>query len=148
MVSRFFQQAISSDTYTELPEDWLLDPIFAPVQKRLKIKIQGTRSSQYLDGKYEGKTGRVMGAQRAANVDQTAMVEFDDGEARSVLAKYIVPVYPEKRGDIALVLHGRYKGRTVKVAEVEGQTCTCMSLDTSSWADHQQDMMCVLTSED
>ena len=87
-----------------------------------------------------------MGAQKAAtNFDQTAMVEFDDKEARSVLAKYIVPEYPEKKGDIALVLHGRYKGKTVEVAQVEGRTCTCKALENSSWADHQKDVLCVLT---
>lgn len=109
------------DTLTELEETWILDPAYANYLNRVKIKVSGTRHSGYLDGEYEGKRGRVVAAFRAAtDFEQSATVRFDNGDQRSILIRYIMPVNPSWRGDEALVLIHKdrhHKGKEVIVRE-------------------------------
>lgn len=129
----------------ELPDDWIHDAALSQFQKKLRIKIEGTRTEQYLDGKYEHKRGTIVGGQKAAvGFDSTAMVQFDDGESRSILAKYIVPVLPEK-GQVALVLHGPDKGKAVTVQQIDGRNVTGMTIETNSWKDYNLEDFCVIT---
>lgn len=97
----------------------MLDGAFIEYQSRLKVKIEGTRNADnYLEGVYESKLGRITGALRVgAAFDQTAMVQFEDGESRSIRCKYIVQVQPQYVGEEAIVLNGKHKGQAVKVLE-------------------------------
>lgn len=108
----------------ELEESWILDPAYANYQNRFKIKVSGTRHSGYLDGDYEGKQGRVVAAFRAAvDFEQSATILFDNGDQRSILIRYIMPVNPKWRGDEALVLihkDSHHKGKEVIVRENVG----------------------------
>lgn len=89
--------------------------------------------------------GRVTGAHKVAqHFDQTAMIEFENGETRSILAKYIVPIKPEHTGVEALVLHGRRKGQVVKVRDIEVRTVTVSVDDMSAWDDLPKEQLCVL----
>lgn len=105
----------------ELEETWILDPAYANYQNRFKIKVSGTRHSNYLNGDYEGKKGRVVAAFRAAmDFEQSATIRFDNGDQRSILIRYIMPAHPSWRGDEALVLMHKerhHKGKEVIVRE-------------------------------
>lgn len=86
--------------------------------KRIKVQIHGTRHENYLNGDYEGKTGRVLGAAKVGDgFEHTVLVEFEDGTARSVLMRYITPVLPDKLGQQVLVMGGPDKGTVAIVRE-------------------------------
>ncbi|KAF5365197.1 hypothetical protein D9758_005324 [Tetrapyrgos nigripes] len=101
------------------PEDWLLEEIIAPHQTKLKVQIHGTTYASYLDGAYEGRIATVVGTTRVRdNFDQTAFLRFvNDGEERSILAKYVAPVLPTNTDEAALVLTGKRKGEMVRVRQ-------------------------------
>lgn len=85
---------------------------------RLKIVIEDTRSTQYLKGDYEGKTGRVVAAsENPAVYEQTARVRFDSGEERSIVARYIRPQPATYTGEQVLVLDGEHRGKVMVVRE-------------------------------
>ncbi|KAM6501207.1 transcription elongation factor SPT5 [Amanita muscaria] len=98
--------------------NWLFDSALGQHLKRVKVQIHGTHHANYLGGDYEGKVGRVLGAAKAAEgFEQTAMIEFEDGESRSILARYIVPVEPHELRQEVLVIRGQHKGTAAKVHE-------------------------------
>jgi transcription elongation factor SPT5 len=103
---------------TKEANEWLLDSVLGQHMKRIKVQIQGTRHENYLNGDYEGKTGRVLGAAKVGDgFEHTVLVEFEDGTARSVLMRYIVPVSPDKLGQQVLVIGGPEKGTSAIVRE-------------------------------
>lgn len=87
----------------------------------MKITIRGTKATQYLDGEYEDKNGRIISAQEIPGVyEQTARVRFESGEERSIITEYIDsgrPVRPKRYayGDEVLVLGGKHKGKVLLV---------------------------------
>ena len=96
--------------------------------KRVKIEIHGTRHTNYLNGDYEGKFGRVLGAAKVADAyEQTVMVEFEDGEARSILSRYIVAVQPDKLQQEVLVIRGKEKGTVAIVRETPDSSTVALS---------------------
>jgi transcription elongation factor SPT5 len=108
-----------------LEHNWIFDPAFSNYVTRMKIKITGTKPTQYLDGEYEGKTGRITGAQEIPGVyEQTARVRFDkDGEQRSIITRYIEPDEPDEPesafGGEVLVLGGEHKGRVLVLRDTD-----------------------------
>jgi len=101
--------------------EWIFDTKFANFLQRVKIKIHGTRITNYLEGDYEGKKGRILGAVRSgAAFEQTATVAFEDGEQRSVQMRYIDGVLPSAVGEEAVVIRGPEKGKLVVMREKEG----------------------------
>jgi transcription elongation factor SPT5 len=101
----------------EREPDWLLDPMLGQYLQRIKVKVQGTRHANYLDGDYEGKIGRVLGAATVAEgFEHDVTIEFEDGTSRSVLVRYVVPVEPDKLKQQVLVTGGPSKGATATVA--------------------------------
>ena len=102
-----------------IDEQWIFDSILANYLHRIKIVIRGTKNVQYLSGDYEGKTGRMVAAQKAPEgLEQTARVQFfDTGEERSFAVKYITPQEPKFSGEEVLVLDGKLKGMVLLVRE-------------------------------
>ncbi|KAJ7497170.1 transcription elongation factor SPT5 [Mycena latifolia] len=106
----------------EPPETWLLDPAYRNYINRIKVRVQGTRTvhPQYLDGEYEGQEAHVVAAtQTAPQLDQTAMLVFENGTTRTgFLVKYLLPVEPRFEGEEVLVLDDpKHKGLVVKLRE-------------------------------
>lgn len=103
----------------ELPELWLFEQEYAHCLQRIKVRIHGTRHDNYLNGDYEGKEGRILGATRASGeFEQTAMVAFDSSEEpRSIMVRYIVTIQPSYMGEDVLILDGKDKGKVVVVRE-------------------------------
>ncbi|KAJ7594369.1 transcription elongation factor SPT5 [Mycena floridula] len=131
------------DAY-QIPMDWIIDAALSKVQNRLKVRIEGSNVDGYLDGKFENREGRIMGAHKVgANFDQTAMVEFDEGEARTILAKYILPVHPSAKGQEVVVLHGKLKGEVVKIYDMETNTVTVNNM--TSWYEIPRNECCIVT---
>jgi transcription elongation factor SPT5 len=93
--------------------------ILANYLHRIKIVIRGTKTTQYLNGDYEGRTGRIVAAQKAPDgLEQTARVQFfDTDEERSFAVKYITPQEPKFSGEEVLVLDGKQKGMVLLVRE-------------------------------
>lgn len=102
----------------ELEEGWLFDPAFSNYVSRLLITIQSKGDVQYVDGQFDGSTGRVLAAQDAAReYEQTARIKFDSGEERSVPIMFVVPQEPTFSGQDVLVLGGNKKGQALVVRE-------------------------------
>ncbi|SJL10156.1 related to SPT5-transcription elongation protein [Armillaria ostoyae] len=130
-----------------LSEEWLLDTVLSNVLQRIKIRIEGSRNYNYLDGKYEGLTGQVMAATRVgANMEQTAMIAFDNGEQRSILMKFVVPMQPSGLdGENGVMLDGPYKGREARVRSLnEDGMITCHGY--FGFAEISQDKFALLTA--
>ena len=101
-----------------LEPNWIFESAVSNYLGRLKIIIQDTRSTQYLQGDYEGKEGRVLAASKnPATFEQTARVRFDSGEERSIIARYIRPQRPTYTGEQILVLDGKHIGKVMVVRE-------------------------------
>ena len=108
--------------------DWLLDPALGQHLKRIKVQIQGTRHENYLNGDYEGKIGRVLGAAKVTDgFQQTVMIEFEDGESRAIMMRYVVPVQPDKLGEQVLVIGGKAKGTAAIVRETPDSGLVALS---------------------
>jgi len=103
-----------------LEHNWIFDTAFSNYVTRMKIKIFGTKETQYLDGEYEKKIGRIISAQEIPGVyEQTARVHFEEsGEERSIVTRYILPVKPSF-GEEVLVLGGKQKGRALVVRDTD-----------------------------
>ncbi|KAK7036689.1 transcription elongation factor spt5 [Paramarasmius palmivorus] len=135
--------------------DWILDPQIKTYHNRLKVIIEGTTRTNYLDGNYERRTAVVLTATRAGeNYDQTAYVRFtDDNEERSILMKHLMPCVPEHVDEEAVVLWGPRKGELVKVRQRPDSTdpteiVVVESIGTNGAAfwDCQKDWMSALES--
>ena len=115
----FSQVLVSNSCFLALEEDWIFDAALTSYLPRIKIVVEGTKPSQYLDGDYEGKVGRVVAAQRAPDGhDQTARIKFfDPDEERSILVKYITPQEPKYNDEDILVLRGEQRGMVSVVRE-------------------------------
>lgn len=101
-----------------MDENWIFESILSNYLYRVKIVIHGTKETQYLQGDYEGKAGRILAAQENPDAfEQTARVRFEDGEERSIAAKYIVPQDPKNslRGEEVLILAGKQRGRALVI---------------------------------
>ena len=72
---------------------WMFKPsiIAGGWLSKIRTVIEGTRLSDYLGGNYEGREGRVLTASSGSlqGVEDTCMVQFSDGEERSMLSKYV-----------------------------------------------------------
>lgn len=103
----------------------------------------------YLDGAYEGKLARVTAAQKsAATFEQVAMIQFEGGEQRSFLAKYLDPLQQFTKEAEALVLTGKHKGHVVKIWEVPNKVMlTYSTLDMTAWEEAPQDQLCLLAPD-
>ncbi|KAJ7675048.1 hypothetical protein B0H17DRAFT_1016531 [Mycena rosella] len=106
----------------EPPETWLFDPAYRNYINRIKVRVQGTRTvhPQYLEGEYEGQEAHVVAAtQTAPQLDQTAMLMFENGTTRTgFLVKYLLPVEPRFEGQEVLVLEDpKHKGVVVRLRE-------------------------------
>jgi transcription elongation factor SPT5 len=104
-----------------LEHNWIFDTAFSNYVTRMKIRIFGTKETQYLDGEYEKQVGQITSAQEIPGVyEQTARVRFDDsGEQRSIITRYILPAKPKFLGEEVLVLGGKLKGRALVVREMD-----------------------------
>ncbi|KAF9460432.1 hypothetical protein BDZ94DRAFT_933662 [Collybia nuda] len=106
----------------DLDDMWIFDSAFANYQQRIKVQVHGTRVSNYLNGDFEGKTGRIKAATKSsAEFDQSALIAFDSGEERSILVRYLLPAPPEFLHSEALVLahkDEKNKGKVVIIREV------------------------------
>lgn len=101
-----------------LHDNWLFDASVVPYHPRIKVMLSGTQSTQYLGGEYEGKRGKVTAGTKApTGYEQTATVLFENGEQRSVLARYIAPVPPSREGEEVLIAGGQYLGSLMYVRE-------------------------------
>jgi transcription elongation factor SPT5 len=98
---------------------------------------------------YEGKFARIIAVQKAGHsFDQTAMVKFESGETRSILAKYIVPVQQFTKDAEALALTGKHKGQPVKIWEVpDRNVVTYSTLDMTAWEEVPGDQLALLWPE-
>ncbi|KAF5384247.1 hypothetical protein D9615_003416 [Tricholomella constricta] len=95
---------------------WIFSPACANYQDRMKVIVHGTRIVDYLNGDYEGRRGRIIGATRVADsFEQTAMVRFDSGETRSISVQFLEPVLPTEMGEEALVFAASEKEKTGRV---------------------------------
>ncbi|KAK7057324.1 transcription elongation factor SPT5 [Favolaschia claudopus] len=107
----------------EPPENWIMDPAFRNVIRRIRVRVQGTRvvHPQYHNGKYEGKEAEVVAATASApQFEQTAMVKFvESGEnVTGFLVKYFLPIEPTSENEEVLVLDDpKHKGIVVKLRE-------------------------------
>jgi len=89
---------------------------------RIKIEINGTKETNYLDGRYERRTGRILAAEEAPGFEQKATVQFTDTlEEMDIVTKYIVPLRPTYSGEEVVVLSGRHKGELLLVRELEDE---------------------------
>jgi hypothetical protein len=97
----------------------MFDSIVAKHLQRIKVVITGTKTTQYLHGDYESKSGRIVAAQRAPDQhEQTARVRFfDTDEERSFAIKYIAPQEPKYTDEDVLVLRGKQQGMVLVVRE-------------------------------
>jgi len=132
-----------------LEHNWIFDPAFANYLDCIKIKITGTKQTQYLEGEYEDRTGRITGAQEIPGVyEQTARVLFDkDGEQRSIITRYIETVKPSYVGEEVLVLGGKQKGRALVVRETDSDETVVSSRANPSDIDKLPTDMVVLLYE-
>lgn len=74
------------------------------------MQVTGTRLSNYLNGDYEGRRGRIAAASRVSEAfEQTVMVRFDSGEERTISLEYLEPVLPSQMEEEALVINERDK---------------------------------------
>ncbi|KAJ2933337.1 hypothetical protein H1R20_g3768, partial [Candolleomyces eurysporus] len=111
-----------------LDKDWLFDPAVMPHHYHIKIQLHGTKQANYLGGEHEGKRGRITAGTKAPQgYEQTATVLFEDGERRSIVARYIEPVHPTAIDEEVLVAAGENKGSTMVVREVDDDMCTISS---------------------
>lgn len=124
---------ISIPGVPDLADGWLFDSAFAKYITRFLVEIEGTRPEQYLDGEYEGKTGRILAAQENPQVyEQTARVRFENGENRSIPTKYIVRRLPTFIGQEVLVLRGNKKGQPLVVREDPSDDEKFLTLSTKA----------------
>lgn len=101
-------------SFGQLDENWLSTPGLATYFKRLKVTIEGTVHGQYLAGEFEGRIGRIVDTQTAAegfSSEQNVLVKFAAGggkpaEEKLFLAKYIRPVKHPRMGEEVVVLPG------------------------------------------
>ncbi|KDR77014.1 hypothetical protein GALMADRAFT_246210 [Galerina marginata CBS 339.88] len=109
----------AAKTANTLDPNWLFDREFANYLTRVRVKIRGTKPTQYLQGDYENKKGRLVAAQQnPEDYQQTARVLFPDtGEERSILAKFIFPQKPTYTGEEVFVFAGEHKGEAMVVRE-------------------------------
>lgn len=118
------------DINGELPDDWLTEPLFRHALNRIRVKIEGTRNTNYLEGKYEGQQGRLIAAMSAGtNIDQTCLVQFDSGEQRSMLGVHVVPL-PPRDGDMALVVGVPRQGEVGRIRHDDGDISIDIGGDT------------------
>ena len=103
-----------------LEHNWIFDAAFSNYVTRMKIRIFGTKETQYLEAEYEKKIGQITSAQEIPGVyEQTARVRFEEsGEQRSIVTRYILPAKP-KFGEEVLVLGGKQKGRALVVRDTD-----------------------------
>lgn len=104
-----------------IDENWIFDSVLANYLHRIKVVVKGTKISQYLNGDYEGKIGRIVAAQKTSDRhehEQTARIQFfDPDEERSFAVKYIIPHEPKYSGEEVLVFGGKQKGMVLLVRE-------------------------------
>jgi transcription elongation factor SPT5 len=101
-----------------LDENWVINNVLSNYINRVKVVIMGTKATQYLDGDYEGKVGRLVALQENPGYEQTARIRLDvNGEERSIMTKFISPQPPTHIGEDVLVLGGKHKGTALVVRE-------------------------------
>ena len=89
---------------------WVFNTALANELSRVKVQVSGTRLSNYLNGDYEGRRGRITASSRASEAfEQTVMVRFDSGEERTISLEYLEPVLPSQMGEEALVINEKDK---------------------------------------
>ena len=99
-----------------------------PHHYRIKIQLHGTKQANYLGGEHEGKRGRITAGTKAPQgYEQTATVLFEDGERRSIVARFIEPVHPTAIDEDVLVAAGENKGSLMVVRELDDDMCTISS---------------------
>jgi hypothetical protein len=118
------------------------------------VKLCGTRGdsaglSEWSDGKYEGKEGKVLGVldTLSESLHRTAALQMDAGESLTVPIIYLVPVPPTQVRNEVVALDGRYKGKVVKVRDMMLDSCLVTD-DDSMYDDLTHDRMCLYSSDD
>lgn len=135
--SEWHQTGTSVDTEMR-PDMWIFSQACANYQQRMKVMVKGTRIANYLNGDYEDRRGRILGATQVADeFQQTAMVRFDSGDERSISVKFLVPVLPVDIGDEALVTgegQTRHLGKAVVLRDraEPGELVTVSTKDSAS----------------
>jgi transcription elongation factor SPT5 len=103
----------------------MYDDQLKSVLRRIKVVIRGTHQDNYLEGNYENRTGRILGAiKTGVGIESSATIQLnpppndpDDSETRPILTKYIQAVLPENQDDQAVILHGPKRGQVVRVRQ-------------------------------
>jgi hypothetical protein len=141
-------------TAFKLDKFWLVDPAYASHKIGMVVKLCGTRGdsaglSEWSDGKYEGKEGKVLGVldTLSESLHRTAALQMDAGESLTVPIIYLVPVPPTQVRNEVVALDGRYKGKVVKVRDMMLDSCLVTD-DDSMYDDLTHDRMCLYSSDD
>ncbi|KAG6832190.1 hypothetical protein H0H87_002300 [Tephrocybe sp. NHM501043] len=111
---------------------WIFNSLLANYHPRMKILVKGTRLSNYLNGDYENRIGRIIAASRVADgFEQTVMMRFDTGEERTISLEYLEPVRPTQIEEEALVFEGQNIGQVVVMREVPEADSVSVSMKQS-----------------
>ena len=78
-----------------------------PYHHRIKVEVEGTKSTHYSGGEFEGRRGRIT----------ACTVLFGVGEARSFPTRFLSPVHPTEIQEEVLVAGGAHKGKIMVVRE-------------------------------
>lgn len=113
-----------------VPEMWLKD--HSHHSHSFVVEVKGSRGDAshpiYEGGEIEGQQGHT-GPILDAGLDPTVrFIPFRTGQPeRQIPIRYIVPVPPKGKGNLAMPLVGDRKGEVLRVGEVDQQTCTLIA---------------------
>lgn len=114
----FFFKLVSEMSFAALDKDWLFDNAVMPYHRRIKVEVEGTKSTHYYGGEFEGWRGRISAGTKApSGFEQTCTVQFERGEARSFPTRFLAPVHPTAIDEEVLVLAGTQKGQVMVVRD-------------------------------
>jgi hypothetical protein len=108
---------------------WLLD--HAHESHSFVVEVKGSRGDAshpaYHGGELEGMQGHT-GPVLVAGETTVKFTPFRAGEGdRQIPIRYLVPVPPKRKDNLAMPLVGDRKGQVLKVAEIDRQTCTVIA---------------------
>jgi hypothetical protein len=101
------------------------------------VEIKGTRGDSsnppYEGGEIEGQQGHT-GPILDAGLDPTVkFIPFRPGQPeRQIPIRYVVPVLPKAKGNMAMPLIGDHKGEVLRVADEVDPRTTCTLLEQGS----------------
>jgi hypothetical protein len=115
---------------TVVPEMWLKE--HSHQSHSFVVEVKGSRGDAsnppYEGGEIEGQQGYT-GPVLDAGLDPTVkFISFRAGQAeRQIPIRYVVPVPPKGKGNMAMPLVGDRKGEVLRVGEFDQRTCTLVA---------------------